>query len=226
MPSSKRETLNNLVLLAVLLFALTINKIRPELQDSAWYVPLSMLTATGAYVFAIRAIYFAVAHSDLLLRFYWGRLFLSGYWSYEYTRNGKNYSGIWKFEQDLDTIHVIGSGLNERFSPRTIVRSVSPLIQDQGVYWVLNVRTELDSGSGPIIPVYSKTTLMLDSQKGLSPVVTMRAITEIYGGSSSGHVHPDVLFHKHIKAKSYEDVIALLRKRRQGTLPLTPDNAV
>jgi hypothetical protein len=225
MPGSKRETLNNFVLLAVLVFALNINKILPGLQDSAWYIPLSMLTATGVYVFAIRAINFAVAHSDFLLRLYWGRLFLSGYWSYEYTRDGKQYFGIWRFEQDLDAIHVIGSGLNERFVQRTIVRSVSPLIEDQGAYWVLNVRTELNAGSGPITPVYSKTTLILDTRKGFNPVITMRATTEIYGGSSTGHLHSDVQFRKHINAKSDEDVIASLKKRHQDSSPMPAANA-
>ena len=224
MPGSKRETLNNLVLLAVLFFALKISQILPGLQSSIWYIPVSMLTATGFYVFAIRAIFFTVARSELLLRIYWGRLFLSGYWSYEYTRDGKNYFGFWRFEQDLDHIRVIGSGLNERFLPRTIVRSVSPLIEDQGAYWVLNARTELDSESGPITLVYSKTTLILDSPKGFKPVITMRATTEIYGGSSSGHLHPDVLFRKHVKAKSDEEVIADLRKKYQGHQYSSPEN--
>lgn len=221
MPGSKRETLNNLVLLAVLVFALKINKILPGFQDSMWYIPLSLLTATGVYVFAIRAIYFAVAQSDFLLKLYWGRLFLSGYWSYEYTRDGKKYFGIWRFEQDLDTIHVIGSGLNEQFLPRTIVRSVSPLIEDQGAYWVLNVRTELNTATGPITQVYSKTTLILDSRKGFNQVITMRATTEIYGGSSTGHLHPDVLFRKHINATSDEDVIAYLKNKYQDSSPMT-----
>lgn len=212
MRGSKRETLNNFVLLIVLFFALKINQILPSLQSSIWYIPLSMLTATGFYIFTIKSIFFVVAHNELLLRLYWGKLFLSGYWSYEYTREGKNYFGIWRFEQDLEGIHIIGSGLNDRFLPRTIVRSVSPLIEDQGAYWVINVRTELDSGSGHIIPVYSKTTLILDAPKGFNAVITMRATTEIYGGSSSGHLHPDVIFHKLVNAKSDEDVILYLKK--------------
>ncbi|TXI48874.1 MAG: hypothetical protein E6Q50_09270 [Lysobacter sp.] len=222
MPGSKRETLNNIVLLVVLVFALKISQILPGLRDSAWYIPMSMLTATGVYVFAIRALKFVVAHNELLLRLYWGRLYLSGYWSYEYTRDGKQYFGIWRFEQDLDSIHVIGSGLNERFSPRTIVRSVSPLIEDQGAYWVINVRTELQSSSGPIVPVYSKTTLILDARKGFNPVIIMRATTEIFGGSSTGHLHPDVQFRKHVDATSDEDVIAYLKIKHQDASQLQP----
>lgn len=72
------------------------------------------------------------------MRLYWGKLYLHGYWSYEYTRDGKQYFGIWRFEQDLDAIRVVGSGLNDRYLPRTIVRSVSPLIEDQGAYFILN----------------------------------------------------------------------------------------
>lgn len=217
MTGSKRESLNNLVLLVVLFLALKLSNVLPAIKDSAWFIPVSMLTATGSYVFLIRILLFFVGHSGLLLRFYWGKLYLQGYWSYEYTRGNKIFFGIWRFEQDLDSTHVIGSGLNDRFVPRTIVRSVSPLIEDQGAYWVLNVRTELDTTSGLITPVYSKTTLILDSARWFSPVTTMRATTEIYGGTSSGHLHADVLFHKHVKAKSDEDVIVLLRNKYQAT---------
>ena len=213
MNGSKRETLNNIVLLTVLFIALNIGRILPSLQNSVWYLPVSMLTATGVYMFLMKAMFVLVSKNEFLMRMYWGNLYLRGYWSYQYTREGKKYFGIWRFEQDLDGIRVVGSGLNERFLPRTIVRSVSPLIEDQGAYFVLNVRTELDNATGFITPVYSKTTLILDTPRGFSQVVTMRATTEVYGGASTGQLHPDVIFKKHLNANSDEEVIEELKKK-------------
>jgi hypothetical protein len=211
--STRRETLNNTVLLIVLVFSLKMGSVLPGLQNSIWYIPLSMLTATGFHEFLMRAMFFFVSHSESLKRIYWGKLYLSGYWSYEYTKENKIFFGIWRFEQDLDGIHVIGMGLSENCVPRTIVRSVSPLIEDQGLHWILNIRTELDSPTAPLLPVYSKTTLILDSPKGWGPVVTMRATTEIFGGASTGQLHPDVIFRKHLDARSDEDVIMSLKKK-------------
>jgi hypothetical protein len=213
MSGSKRETLNNIVMLVALFSALKISQILPDLQNSIWYIPVSMLTSTGVYVLFMKVILLIVSKTDFLMRIYWDRLYLSGYWSYQYTRDGKSYFGIWRFEQDLDTIRVVGSGLNEKFLPRTIVRSVSPLIEDQGAYFVLNERSELNSTNGFITPVYSKTTLILDAPRGFNPVVTMRATTEIYGGTSTGQLHPDVIFKKHVDANSDEDVIEELRSK-------------
>lgn len=215
MNGSRRENLNNLVLLSVLFFALKLQQILPELQSSLWYIPVSMLSATGVYVFLMRVMFWVVSKSELLLRIYWGKLYLKGYWSYEYSRDNKRYFGIWRFEQDLDNVRVVGSGLNDRFLPRTIVRSVSPLIEEQGAFFVLNVRTELEATNGLITPVYSKTTLILDAPRGFNQVVTMRATTEIYGGISSGQLHPDVIFKKHLNAKTDEDVIEDLKTRQQ-----------
>lgn len=225
MNGSKRENLNNIVMLIVLFIALHINQILPGLQNSVWYIPVSMLTATGVYVFFMKAIFLIVSKSEILMRLYWGRLYLSGYWSYKYTRDGKSYFGIWRFEQDLDSIRVVGSGLNDSYLPRTIVRSVSPLIEDQCAYFVLNVRTELDKSTGFITPVYSKTTLILDAPRGFKTVVTMRATTEVYGGASTGQLHPDVIFKKHITANSDEDVIQEIRKLHDNLAEANRSNA-
>lgn len=217
MSGSKRDTLNNLVMLVVLFMALHISQILPGLQNTIWYIPVSMLTATGVYVFFMKGLFLLVSKNEFLMRLYWGKLYLKGYWSYQYTREGKSYFGIWRFEQDLDSIRVVGSGLNEHYLPRTIVRSVSPLIEDQGAFFVLNVRTELDKAIGFITPVYSKTTLILDTPREFRPVVTMRATTEVYGGASTGQLHPDVIFKKHIDANTDEDVVADIKRVHEAS---------
>lgn len=46
------------------------------------------VTSVGFYQFIINLIYTAVAASPLLMRLYWGRLHVSGLWSYVYTLDG------------------------------------------------------------------------------------------------------------------------------------------
>ena len=67
-------------------------------------------------------------------------------------------------------------------------------------------------------PVYSKTTLILDRPRGFHPVVTMRATTEVYGGASTGQLHPGVIFRKHAEVNSDEDVIAVIKNKHEQSL--------
>ncbi len=214
MTGSRRSgKLEDLVLLSVLFVAVQLDNWIPDLEKSAFYLPVALLTAKGVYEIILRSVRFVILHSSVLMRLYWGRLYLAGYWSYEYTRGGITFFGIWRFEQDLDDVRIVGGGLNNEFRPRTIVRSVSPLIEDQGAYFVLNVRSELDQATGHILPVYSKTTLILDTpRRFFREVITLRATTEVYGGPSTGQLHPDVVFHKHPGAYSDEDVVNELRE--------------
>lgn len=101
MTRSKRENLNNAIMLLVVFLALKVNMILPGIHQVHWFIPVSLLTATGVYVFLIRLLFFIISHSEFLMRMYWGKLYLNGYWSYEYTREGKTFFGIWRFEQDL-----------------------------------------------------------------------------------------------------------------------------
>lgn len=211
-PTSRARELSIIVLLLVLTFGLELNKLLPGAKDSPLFLLITLFTARGVYEILVRLLYWAIGSFEFLLRIYWGKLYLQGFWSYEYTRGGVRYFGIWRFDQGLETIRVVGTGLDQSFLPRTIVRSVSPLIEDQGAYVVVNCRQELESVTTHITPVYSKTTLLLDAPRGLfSSTTTMRATTEVYGGPASGQVHPNVVFHKHRKARSQDDVIEELR---------------
>ncbi len=208
----KKDTLNTIVLLLIVFLAVNLESWVPSFQNKPLYIVITLLTAKGFYELIIRLMFFIIAHNNFLMRLYWGRQYINGFWSYEYTREGKKYFGIWRISQDLNMTHVIGSGLNEDFSVRTIVRSVSPLITDQGAFFVLNVRQELNKDTGFITPVYSKTTMILDRPNSFfSEVKTMRATTEIYGGESNAHLHPNVIFKKHKAAKSDEDVINIIK---------------
>ena len=213
MNGSKRQYLNNIVMLLVLTIALEVHGQLTHLENEFIYIPLTLLSATGLYLILIKLLLTIISNVDFFMKMYWGELYLNGFWSYEYTREGKKYFGIWRIIQDLDSIRIMGLGLNDDFLPRTTVRSISPLISEQGIYYVLNVKSELASTDGFIIPVYSKTTLTLGARKTIFSLVTnIRATTEVYGGKSNGHLHSDVLFSKHLDVKSEEDVILLLRK--------------
>ena len=209
----KKDTLNTIVLLLIVFLAVKLESWIPNYKNESFFIIITLLTAKGFYELIIRLIFFVIANSGFLMRLYWGRMYIDGYWSYEYKREGKKYFGIWRINQDLDITNVIGSGLNDDFSVRTNVKSVSPLIKYQGAFFVLNIREELSKDKGFITPVYSKTTLILDRPNGLfSQVRMIRATTEIYGGESNAHVHSNVIFRKHLKARSDEDVIRELKE--------------
>ena len=210
----RKETINTIVLLTTIYLAIQLETWFPNIENRPLFIVITLLTAKGFYELVIKLIFFIISHNHLFMKFYWGKIYLAGYWSYEYTREGKKYFGIWQITQDLSSTYVIGSGLNDDYSVRTIVRSVSPLIKEQGVYFVLNVRSELNSETGFITNVYSKTTLILDEPRNwLSEEISIRATTEIYGGNSNAHIHPNVVFKKHKKIKSHEDMIEKLRTR-------------
>jgi hypothetical protein len=212
MNGSRSTVLSNIVMLFVVMMAIKLNQYLPAIQENISFIPATLISATGLYAISIKALFFLIPKSETLMQLYWGKLYLKGYWSYEYSIEDKTYFGIWTFDQDLDSITVVGSGLTTDFKVRTTVRSVSPLISEQGAYFFLNMRQEL-GGKGLIIPVFSKTTLYLDIPKGFKLVTTMRATTEIYGGVSSGQSHPDVVFRRHCEANSDEDVISLLKSK-------------
>ncbi len=210
----KKDTLNTIVLLLIVFLAVKLESWTPDFQNQTVFLAITLLTAKGFYELIIRFLFFIISHSNFLMRLYWGKLYIHGLWSYEYSRGGKKYFGIWRISQDLNITTVLGSGLNDDFSVRTNVRSVSPLLHERGgAVSVLNAREELNNEQGVIAPVFSKTTLTLDKpERFLSQVVTMRATTVIYGGQSNAHLHPNVIFRKHKKAKSDEDVINVLKE--------------
>lgn len=211
----KQDTINGVVLIITVYLAIQLEHWFPNIINRPLFVAISLITAKGFYEIVVRAIFFMISHTPFLMRIYWGKVYLNGYWSYEYSREGKRYFGIWQIKQDLHSTHVIGSGLNDDCSVRTIVRSVSPLLEEQGVYFVLNVRTELSCETGFITNVYSKTTLILDNPKRWwGEAHNMRATTEIYGGNSNAHIHSNVVFKKHKGVKTHDELIKILLSDR------------
>jgi hypothetical protein len=148
-----------------------------------------------------------------LLKLYWGRLYLAGLWSYTYKKRGesKSYFGVWRFEQDLFKTSVVGFGLDENFEERSTVRSVTDLIENRGLYEIVNLRRDsVDPGR----EYYSTTAMTFDRNERsifARHPIKIRAQTIIYGGALTGDIHKDV-FIKHENAKSEDDVIDELRR--------------
>lgn len=209
--SSRRQNLNVAVLLLVVFLALQASSLFPALDESPLIQAVVILSSKGIYELLVALIFWCIRSSATLMHWYWGRLYLNGLWSYEYSLNHKIYFGVWDISQDTDGLQVVGNGLDDEFRVRTIVRSVSPLIEEQGGYFVLNARNELSNDNAR---VFSKTTLLLDHpNRPWQLVMSMRATTEVFGGPSDRQLHANVVFTRHPKATSVEDVAALLRVR-------------
>lgn len=209
--SDRQKTLNTTVMLLVVFLALQAKIIFPEIEESPVVLAVVILSSKGLYELIIRLIFWAIKTSDHLMRLYWGHLYLRGIWSYDYTLNDKVHFGVWEFQQDIDGVQVVGNGLDDKFQVRTIVRSVSPLIEEQGGYFVLNSRNELSKEN---VRVFSKTTLLLDHpRRPWALVRSIRATTEVFGGPSDRQLHANVVFTRHPEADNIEDVIELIRRK-------------
>lgn len=207
--SSPRRTLDSLVMLITVFLAVQANFVFPAISSSVVIQVVVIISAKGFYELVIIFLYWCINHSSILLHAVWGSLYLKGFWSYTYSLEGIEYFGVWEIDQDLEGHRVVGNGVDNDLHVRTIVRSVSPLIPEQGGYYFINLRNELRNENARVL---SKTTLLLDKPaKFWGRVKTMRATTEVFGGPSDGQLHADVVFHRHSKATSIEEVISCLQ---------------
>lgn len=232
--NDRRSNIDVTVMLIVVFVAVTLQRIVPDVENSPLFVAVSVLTARGVYELLIQGIYWSIRNSHRLLRPYWGQLYLAGIWSYTYELSGRQYCGVWRIEQDDRSTRVMGFGLQADLKIRTMVRSVSPLIDEYGAFFVLNDRIEFDPGPPATIPIdaatasepkfneseptYSKTTLIFDGPRAPQ---SMRATTYIFGGPSSGQIHTDVVFRKREGCTSIDGAIELLAAEL-GIRPIIP----
>jgi hypothetical protein len=147
-----------------------------------------------------------------MLFFYWGDLFIDGIWAYTYELDGKRRIGIWQIDQDLYGIKFFGFGLNDDFSIRSKVRSISQLLDSAGAFEIITIRRDLQD---PMNEYFTRTIMWVDNGKRRSfrpkPAVTIRATSTIYGGQLSGISHPNVVATKISSALTVSDAIELLK---------------
>jgi hypothetical protein len=174
-------------------------------------------TSIGFYNLIMKAAFFLISNVDILLRIYWGKLFLHGFWSYTYTVDSgadaedKIYFGVWRFEQSLYDTKVVGFGLTDDFRVRSRVRSVSDLLKNGEMYEIVNIRSDSIESA---VDNYSRTSMFLELSKSFifRYPNKIRGKTVVYGGIYSGRVY-NTVFTRHIDAKTEEDVIETLRRQ-------------
>lgn len=213
--NNKLKVLNFITLSIVIGAAMLIqsyfiaNPILNPLFDSA----VIYLTSVGFYELLLKIIHGLVEKIPFLLRFYWGRMFVHGLWSYSYTVDGGDntvFIGVWRFEQDLFLTQVVGFGLDTNFNVRSRVRSLSDMLKTDNMYEFINARSDAQTLAQETI---SKTNMFFElSRKFLFPIPTrMRGTTVIFGGERNGGVCNNY-FLKHPNARTEEEVISIMRQ--------------
>jgi hypothetical protein len=181
--------------------AIKVNNFFPELLNVKLVsLAVSFLSSLGCYEILVKIIYFFVGRIELLLKLYWGDIYLHGLWYYTYTINGERRYGYWSIMQDIYTISVIGAGVNPDGTIRSDVQSITSLIKNGNSYEIINKRRDNVIVNEDFDHYYfSKTTLIpcIPAKGSAFKYPTMiRGATIIYGGKLSGNEHRDVVFYK------------------------------
>lgn len=171
---------------------------------------ISILSAIFSYEILTKLSYKIIEKNEFLFKKYWGNLYLKGFWYYEYTVQGGNnqkHYGVWKIEQDLCNINIIGYGYNENLTEiRTRLCSVTELIKNNEYYDIVHIKNEV---SKPNIDFYAKSSIsFLGSNKNYP--TKFHSITCIYGGNHTGETHLDT-FYKIENVNSEDEVIERIK---------------
>lgn len=173
---------------------------------------ISILSSVTLYEILFNIFCFFVNRTAFLLKFFLGKVYLEGFWSYTYYVDRVKKYGGWIIDQNIDTIEVQGFGLLEDGVKRSNVQSVSSLIKRGYDYEIVNSRRDIDKeGSLPDISVYSKTSLHFETRKTFLRLfeypLEMSGTTIVYGGDLSGKTHNSLKFVKHSKIKTEAELI-------------------
>ncbi len=170
---------------------------------------LIFVTSLEFYRLLIDLTFKLVCAVPLLMKLYWGRLYVEGLWSYTYTLEGGTdghiYFGVWRFEQTLYDIRVVGFGLSDSFEVRSRVRSATEMISNGPLHEIVNIRTDsIDPGTD----YYSRTTMYFEPNKNkvIRYPIRMRGKSIVYGGPRTGFICNN-LFIRHEAAQTEQDVI-------------------
>lgn len=179
------------------------------------------VTSAGLYRGIVGLIHQAVESSRILLRLYWGSMYVDGLWSYVYTVDGtdgsEDFFGIWRFRQTLFGTSVVGFGLTNDFRIRSRVRSLTDLVEQHLQLEVVNVRTDsIDKGAGEY---YSRTTMYFETERrGLLRLPTrMSGKTFVYGGPLTGRICSNT-FTRHMNVDTEHELIELLKTERPAAV--------
>lgn len=157
-----------------------------------------------------------INHFELLLKLFWGKTYIKGYWSYTYLVNGEKKYGAWCIDQNVDGIKIKGFGITKDGVRRSDVQSLTPLIERGNDYEVVNMRRDIsEDGVMSDAFYYSKTALHLQQRDTfmnfLNYPLRMDGTTYVYGGELSGTIHTQLVFVKHIGARNEHDIEEIVK---------------
>lgn len=227
MVASRLNKLNLFILSIIIAYAIGMAKFvsqKPLVNPVFDYI-IVFLTSVSFHEILRNVILILVGKIRLLQKIYWGKAFLDGFWSYTYTVNDPSdtniYFGVWRFEQTLFETKVVGFGLNNDFTVRSRVRSVTDLIKYVNRYEVINIRTDHIANA---VDYYSRTSMYFELNKDtfFRHPIRMRGETVVYGGPLNGRICNN-FFLKHNSAKTEEDVINDLKDNFKRYGKIYPD---
>jgi hypothetical protein len=176
-------------------------------------------TSLGFYRFLWVIALWLANHNTRVLKLLWGSEYIHGIWTYSYEFNGERRYGIWRIIQTVNHVSITGYGVDDNHKMRSTFKSITPLVNNQGMYEIVFLRTVV---TDPDRQHIAKTTLYLDTlSKGrlhAAPKV-IRSQTIILGGPESGISHVDVVVRKQEGAASEDDIVASLCRSNANREP-------
>jgi hypothetical protein len=180
------------------------------------YVRLALIWLTGVFSYQSLAtfLYNVGARNRWILRIFYGRTYLAGFWSYTSRTGPTKFLGVWKLEQDFHDCRVTGFGLDDSFGKRSSIASTAWLVAPASLVFI-NERVDWDKDDRRAL---SKTSVVPDAFRRWLfffryPSV-LRGETELFGGAKSGQTAVNVVFRKHDDVDSFDELIEKLRNDR------------
>lgn len=210
------QKIHSVALLIILTYAVWVSHI---LAAKTFINPfadafVAFVTSVSFYQFIVRIVCTIVEKVPFLMRLYWGKKYLDGFWVYWYVlennEDRKVHFGMWKIEQDLYHTSLVGYGLSDNYEIRSNVRSVTDFIDVENCIEVINKRCDTQDSNKE---VFSRTTMFFElGREGIfkSPD-RMKGKTYVYGGPRNESICNNS-FRKYNKAKTVQEVIEIIRE--------------
>jgi hypothetical protein len=204
------EAIHTLISTFVIAYVVAIEKLLMTNTVISPYADqlLAFLTSIGFYRILFIIAFWIANRNAFALRLLWGKEYVHGLWTYSYDFKGEKRFGIWRIVQTIYGVSITGYGLDAQKKIRSTFKSITPLINNQGLYEIVFLRTIT---SQPDRQHIAKATLYLDTfKKGrlhAAPTV-IRSQSLIFGGLESGMTHIDVIARKHDNAVSEDQIVA------------------
>lgn len=215
--SERVARLNFVALLVVVVYATTVTRLvaANQIVNPVVDALIVFVTSVQMHQLIVHFLFRLVPAVQLLMKLYWGHLYVAGFWSYTYTLDGRDdggkiYFGVWRFDQNLYNTRVVGFGLTDNFHVRSRVRSMTDMIGNGDMHEFVNIRNDSED---PATEYYSRTNMYFELNKDrlLRCPIRMRGKTIVYGGPRNGLVCNNV-FLRHKNARTEQDVIDELRE--------------